>query len=287
MFYLYYSILERNTPSEYNRAERIKTKDFRDMKNADPVLSVVKTMKLLETLSKQDEVGVTELSEAVDGNKSTVYRFLNTLSGLGYVRQNKKNEKYSLTLKLFQLGVQALNRLDLHKAAQPIMEELAEYSNETIHLASMEENHIFYLDKIESPLALRVAMGSAQGRFAQPYCTAVGKTILSWLSDQKKDEMLKDTNWVGRTSTTITSRDDLDNELEQIHKQGFAYDMEENEAGVRCVAAPIFDSGDNICGALSISGPSVRMNREKLDNLTKQLISAGKKISEDLGTQKY
>jgi len=257
------------------------------MKNADPVLSVVKTMKLLETLSKQDEVGVTELSEAVDGNKSTVYRFLNTLSGLGYVRQNKKNEKYSLTLKLFQLGVQALNRLDLHKAAQPIMEELAEYSNETIHLASMEENHIFYLDKIESPLALRVAMGSAQGRFAQPYCTAVGKTILSWLSDQKKDEMLKDTNWVGRTSTTITSRDDLDNELEQIHKQGFAYDMEENEAGVRCVAAPIFDSGDNICGALSISGPSVRMNREKLDNLTKQLISAGKKISEDLGTQKY
>lgn len=253
------------------------------MKNADPVLSVIKTMKLLETLSEQEEVGVTELSEAVGGNKSTVYRFLNTLNGLGYVSQNKKNEKYSLTLRLFQLGVQALNRLDLHKAAQPIMEELAEYSSETIHLASMEENHIFYLDKIESPLALRVAMGSAQGRFAQPYCTGVGKTILSWLSDDKKDKMLEDTKWQKRTATTITSREDLEKELLLIHKQGFGFDREENEPGVCCVAAPIFDSKGSICGALSISGPSVRMDREKLEDLAKKVISAGKKISSYLG----
>lgn len=253
------------------------------MKNADPVQSVLKTIKLLETLSEQDEVGVTELAEAVDGNKSTVYRFLNTLCGLGYVRQNKKNEKYSLTLRLFQMGVQALNRLDLHKTAQPVMEELAEYSMETIHLASMEENHIFYLDKIESPLALRVAMGSAQGRFAQAYCTGVGKTILSCLSDEKREEMLQGTSWERKTASTITSRNELDKELAQIHKQGFAYDMEENESGVRCVAAPIFDSKGKICGALSISGPSVRMDREKLNDLANKVKSAGEKISSDLG----
>ena len=253
------------------------------MKNPDPVLSVVKTMKLLETLSGKEEVGVTELAEAVEGNKSTVYRFLNTLSGLGYASQNVKNEKYSLTLKLFQVGVQALNRLDLHKAALPVMEELAVSTNETIHLAAMEGDHIFYLDKIESSLTLRVAMGSAQGRFAKAYCTGVGKTILSWQSEAKKEAFLKDTDWKALTDNTITSRKLLEEELVTIHQQGFGLDNEENEPGVRCVAAPLFDRNEEICGAVSISGPSIRMKGEKMEELIRQVVKAGKKISGHLG----
>ncbi len=253
------------------------------MKNPDPVLSVQKTMTLLETLSMQEEVGVTELAEAVGGNKSTVYRFLNTLMGLGYVRQNSKNEKYSLTLKLFQIGVQALNRLDLHKAALPVMEELAEISQETIHLASMEDNRIFYLDKIESPLSLRVAMASAQGRFARPYCTGVGKTILSWLESEKKEAMLREITWESRTESTITNRNDLEKNLDEIRKNGFGFDMEENEQGVRCVAAPIFNRQGDICGAISISGPSVRMSDQRLQELSAATVKAGKEISSVLG----
>jgi IclR family transcriptional regulator, KDG regulon repressor len=253
------------------------------MKNADPVLSVVKTMKLMEILSEQEEVGVTELAEALEGNKSTVYRFLNTLNGLGYVRQNKSTEKYSLTLKLFQIGVQALNRMDLHKAARPVMEELAEYSNETVHLASMEENHVFYLDKIESQLSLRVAMGSAQGRFAQVHCTGVGKTILSWLPEEKKEAMLKETDWKAMTEHTIVSREDLEKELRIIHDQGFGYDMEENESGVCCIAAPIFNNKDEIKGAISVSGPSIRMTAGTMKDLTRKVVEASQKISAGLG----
>ncbi len=253
------------------------------MKSPDPVQSVQKTMILLETLSIQEEVGVRELAEAVEGNKSTVYRFLNTLMMQGYVRQNRKTEKYSLTLKLFQVGVQALNRLDLHKAALPYMEELAEYSQETIHLASMEDNRIFYLDKIESPLALRVAMASAQGRFIRPNCTGVGKAILSWLNPEEQSAMLKDVEWNSRTETTITDRETLAGELEKIRQRGYSLDMEENEQGVRCVAAPIFNGKKEICGAISISGPSVRMDDERLKELSEAVVKAGGDISSVLG----
>ena len=253
------------------------------MKSPDPVQSVQKTMILLETLSTQEEVGVRELAEAVKGNKSTVYRFLNTLMMLGYVRQDRKTEKYSLTLKLFQVGVQALNRLDIHKAALPVMEELAEYSQETIHLASMEENRIFYLDKIESPLALRVAMASAQGRFIRPNCTGVGKAILSRLSPEAQTAMLENVEWTSRTETTITDRDHLLEELEKIRQQGFSLDMEENEQGVRCVAAPIFNGKKEVCGAISISGPSVRMNEKRLEELSEIIVKAGSDISSVLG----
>lgn len=255
------------------------------MKNADPVLSVIKTMKLLETLSREEEVGVTDLAEAVEGNKSTVYRFLNTLSSLGYVRQNRENEKYSLTLKLFQIGVQALNRMDLHKAARPLMEELADFSRETIHLASMEEDHIFYLDKIESPLTLRVAMGSAQGRFAQPHCTGVGKTILAWLSEEKKEAMLRAVRWEALTAHTLTDRESLERELKEIRERGFGCDREENEPGVHCVAAPVFDGGGEICGAVSVSGPSIRMTGETMDELSRKVRESGDAISAALGAR--
>lgn len=252
-------------------------------KNADPVLSVIKTMKLLETLSAEEEVGVTELAEAVEGNKSTVYRFLNTLASLGFVRQNSINEKYSLTLKLFQVGVQALNRLDIHKASLPVMEELAEYSKETIHLASMENNQVFYLDKIESQLALRVAMGSAQGRFAPAVCTGVGKVILANLPEDKKEEMLKAADWTPRTEHSIRTPDELEERLNEIRDRGFGYDMEENEPGVRCIAAPIFDNKGMVCGAISISGPSIRMTKDKLKKLAVKIREGSEKISRDLG----
>jgi IclR family KDG regulon transcriptional repressor len=253
------------------------------MKTVDPVLSVLKTIKLLETLSEQEEVGVTELAEAVDGNKSTVYRFLNTLASLGYVRQNKTNEKYTLTLKLFQVGVQVLNRLDIHKASLAVMEELAEYSKETIHLASMENHQVFYLDKIESPLALRVAMGSAQGRFAPAVCTGVGKVILAYLSSDEKEEMLKHADWTPRTENSVKDAADLEQRLLEIRKCGWGFDMEENEQGVRCVAAPIFDNRGIVCGAVSISGPSVRMTKEKLKKLAVKVKEGAGRISDDLG----
>lgn len=253
------------------------------MKNADPVLSVLKTMKLLETLSTEEEVGVTELALAVDGNKSTVYRFLNTLTSLGYVRQNRINEKYSLTLKMFQTGVQALNRLDIHKAALPVMEELAEYSKETIHLASMENNQVFYLDKIESQLALRVAMGSAQGRFAPAVYTAVGKVILANLPEDKKNQMLEAADWSPPTEHSVKTRKELEERLREIRKNGWGFDMEENEPGVRCIAAPIYDNKGQVCGAISISGPSIRMTKEKLKKLSVIIKEGSKKISRDLG----
>lgn len=255
------------------------------MKKNEQVISVVKTMALLETLSKTEELGVTEISRIVGSSKSTVYRFLNTLVQLGYVRQNTETEKYSLTLRTFQVGVHALNRLDLYKAALPFMKDLAVKTEETIHLASIENGRVFYVDKIESTQALKVAMSSAQGRFVSSIHSAVGKAILSWQGADEQEKIIDNADWNPATPHSVRTKEDLYNDINQSRSNGYSLDWEENEKGVRCIAAPIFDDRNIVCAALSISGPSIRMSKKHvIDELAPLVMHAATEISRSLGS---
>ena len=137
----------------------------------EPALAkaVVKTMKILECLSHERSFGITELAARVSANgnclrmnKSTVYRFLTSLKELGFVRQDPETEKYSLTLKLFEIGMSVLDRLELWREAEPIIKEVARITGETVHLATLDESSLVYLGKIESARTLRVSMMSTR-----------------------------------------------------------------------------------------------------------------------------
>ncbi len=249
----------------------------------EPVKAVNKTIGLLEALAQQEELGVTELAGRAGMHKSTAYRFLNTLKELGYVRQNASNDRYSLTLKLFALGSCVLGRMELWKQAHPIMEQLAEQTRETVHLAVLDDGRPVYLGKFESTQALRVSMSSRIGQSAPIYCTGVGKLLLAHASAEEVERILDREQLRRFTAHTITDRVLLARELDNIRQQGFAFDDEEHEVGVRCVAAPVHNSQGATVAALSISMPSVRLPNSEIPRYRELVTKAAEEISQRIG----
>ncbi len=248
----------------------------------DVVQSVDRAFDILEALM-DGEIGLTDLSKKVNLNKSTVHRLLNTLIFRGYVSQNPTNNKYKLTLKFLEVGNKILNTVDIIGIARPYIKRLSEKTNEVVHLVSIERDEIVYIDKIESNNTIR--MHSFIGKRIPIYCTAVGKVYMSCL-DSNEFSSLWDTfehKIVKLTNNTIISKNDMLDELNIIRTNGFAIDNEENEEGVICVAAPIFNYDKSFKYAISISIPKMRIDEDKIMFLGELVEETAIGISKDLG----
>ena len=247
------------------------------------VQAVSNAFKILEILSNSPKCGVSELARTLGCQKGTVFRLLNTLRNEGYITQDAESEKYSLTLKLFKLGSNVVNNLDLNKASLPVITRLSKLTSETVHICVLENDQLVYLQKIESTHALKVAMMSRVGQSVPLYCTGVGKVLLSHQSIEKIQQYLQNTNFERFTEHTIVEPHDLTIELEKIRTSGIAYDNEEHVLGVRCVAAPIFNQTGNVIAAISIAGPTVRIVNEKLKLIRELVMNAASEISAQMG----
>lgn len=251
----------------------------------DVVSSVLKVFGIVEALSEQKEIGVTELAQRLMMSKSTIYRFLQTMKGLGIVDQEGETDKYRLTLKLFELSARALEYVDLIDLANREMEAISKETGETLHLGTLDGNEIVYLHKIDSTYNLR--MYSRVGRRNPSYSTAIGKVLLSTLSDEKVEELLKNVEFIPHTSNTLKNVNELVQELSAVRQQYYAEDKEEQEVGLRCIAAPIYDRFGCTIAAISISIPSVRFEQERFPHLVALLHRAAKNVSQKLGYDAY
>lgn len=125
-------------------------------KQPESVSSVLKTFGILQALSTQKDIGISELAQRLMMSKSTVYRFLQTMKTLGYVSQEGESENYSLTLKLFELGASALEYVDLVDLADIEMRRISDLTNEALHLGALDGDGIIYIHKIDSKYNLRM-----------------------------------------------------------------------------------------------------------------------------------
>jgi len=252
-----------------------------NMAQDNTVQSVKRAMAILEELATQKEgLGVTELARRINLHKSTVHRMLNTLLDMGYVEQNASSEKYRLGMKLLFLGGAILERMDIRHEAQDLIQELSERVNETVHLVVPDGYAAVYIDKIDSNKTIR--MYSQIGRLAPLHASAVGKAILAFSDDKFIKEVLK-RDLVKFTANTITEPGKLLEHLKKIREQGFSLDDEENEEGIRCIGAPIFDYRGKVIGAISVSGPTVTVTQEKINSIAESVMECAKKISHRMG----
>ncbi|MFD0967006.1 DNA-binding transcriptional regulator KdgR [Seminibacterium arietis] len=249
------------------------------------VSSVLKVFSILEMLSEQKSIGITELSQRIMMSKSTTYRFLQTMKTLGFVFQEGETDKYGLTLKLFEIGAKPLEYLDLISIANKEMLFIAEQTGEAVHLGTLEDNEIIYLHKIDSSYALR--MYSRIGRRNPLYSTAIGKVLLSSYNNDEIRTMLENVTFVRHTDKTLENIDLLECEIEKVRQQHYAEDNEEQEAGLRCIATPIYDRFGQIIAGISISLPTIRFKEENLPHLVKLLQHSSQRISQQLGYYHY
>jgi IclR family KDG regulon transcriptional repressor len=246
------------------------------------VQSVDRTLTILEVLSDyNDGLGITEISSLVNLHKSTVHRLLSTLIYKGYVVQDEESSKYKITFKLFELGSKKVHKLDLLKISRPYTKMLMESVNEVVHLIIREETDIVYIDKVEANNT--ISMASRIGKRNPMYCTATGKAILAFLPEEEIREVWNNSKVVKLTENTNTDFILFKKELQTIKNNGYAIDNEENEIGVKCVGAPIFNMSGEVVAAISVTGPVTRITDDKIDFISKEVIKITNLISKEMG----
>ncbi|MBU5294131.1 IclR family transcriptional regulator [Anaerosalibacter bizertensis] len=246
------------------------------------VQSVDRTLSILELLADYDDgLRIMEISDKVGLHKSTVHRLLSTLAYKGYVVQDLDTNKYKLTLKLFELGSKRIKDIDILSASKPYTKALMEKINEIVHLVIQDGNEIVYIDKVEADNTIRMA--SNIGKRSPMYSTSVGKAMLAFMEEDEVEEIWNNSEIEKFTEYTITDLDDLKDKLKEIRERGYSVDDQENELGVRCIGAPVFNRFGKVEGAISISGPTIRVTEEKVEEIAREVIKYANMISNELG----
>jgi DNA-binding IclR family transcriptional regulator len=184
---------------------------------------------------------------------------VSTLAYYRYVRRDKKTNQYQLGLTCLELAQAYLTSDDVRRVALPELESLRDDTKETVHLAVLDKMEIVYLEKLPGLHAIGM-MSSRVGGRAPAFCTGVGKILLAYQNQDHVRDYYHTQGQTPFTKATITDLDRLMNELSDVRQQGFAFDRGEHESEVRCVAAPIFDHNGQVEAAISISGPSIRLD---------------------------
>jgi IclR family KDG regulon transcriptional repressor len=258
----------------------------RPSKPSNLVQTIERASSILDILGQSAHgISIRELSDKIGLPKGTTHRLLSSLSYFGYVRQDSKTRNYLLGLKLVELGQLLLGQLDLRKEAEPFLRDLAERTVETVHLVFLDRNEIVYIDKVETdqnPSGLKMA--SRVGLRNPAHSSAVGKVLLSHLSEEELKSFINEKGLPKRTDNTIVDPAQLKEHLKSVRAQGYAVDDEENEKGIRCVAAPIYNEVGRPVAAMSISGPAFRITKKLIqESLKKEVMETALKISQRLG----
>jgi len=230
------------------------------------------------------ELSVSEIGAKTGLHRSTAHRILMALEYNDLIKQNPDTGKYHLGIKLFKLGHQAVSQLNLREICRPFLMRLMNETQETVHLAVLDDDQVLYLDKVEGPHALR--MPSRVGRHIPTYCTSLGKAMLSCLDDQEVKNIFRSRVLRPYTVNTVKTLDRLLTELRVIHRRGYSVDNEEIEIGLRCVGAPIKDHTGAMVGAISTAAPSARLAAQKIPGIGKLVMAVAAEISDQLGYEK-
>jgi DNA-binding IclR family transcriptional regulator len=221
-----------------------------------------------------------ECSASLGYSKPTVHRILRTLASRGFLRVDRERGLYTLGVANLRLGMTFLEQLDLRNEALPILRELGERTGETVHLGVLDGSDVVYIEKVESTHAVR--MFSQIGRTTPAYSTGVGKAILAQLPPEEVAQVLPE-RLEARTSATITDRAALLGHLVEVRRRGYSTDEVENEEGIRCVGAPVFDHTGIVCAGISVAGPATRVTSERTPELGRLVQTAALSISRRIG----
>jgi len=221
---------------------------------------VGKALDILEVLKRHPKpLSLNDVTQLVHGAKTSVFRILRTLEIAGYIERDAAG-RYLLSAEVRALlPGPFLNRLI--RFTHPKLKELNRAFHETVSLAVLFDNHIEVEDVVESPHVMR--MSNTVGRILPPHASSLGKSILAFQTEERRDKLLLAYGLHRFTPHTITDQRDLRREFEQIAERGYATDMEESTPDGCCIGAPILGEDGHAIASISISFPKSRMGDEK------------------------
>ena len=255
-----------------------------DDRPIDGTKTLDRALTLLLEVARADARGLTlsECASVLGYSKATAHRMLRTLARHEFLRHDEELGTFTLGITNLRLGTEFLEHLDLRREALPALRDLAESTGETVHLGRVSGCDVVYIEKVESSQAVR--MFSRVGDTMPAYSTGVGKAILAFLSEDELERHLPPI-LAPRTSGTFTDPAALRAELNRTRRRGFSIDNIENEEGIRCTGAPVFDHTGRVQASISVAGPAVRMTLDRLGQIGPIVRRKADEISHAVGYQ--
>ena len=240
-----------------------------------------KFMAVLQLIADQDApLTIAQLSALSGYPRPTVYRILAALTAEGMVVENPRTRHFELGPRLINLASKSWSRSDVRTAAIDALQQLRDTTRETVHLAVPSDNGMVYIEKLESPQAVR--MTSRVGTRVTLYSSSVGKAYLAALDEATRNRLLRSIRMQKFTEHTITDLEVLRAELAVAQQRGYTEDREENEAQIFCVGAPIFGAEGTPVACISVSIPLFRKPAQLQQALIDPLLSTCKLITQKL-----
>ncbi len=226
--------------------------------NVGKVQALDRGLNLMRVLSREAASTLTELALQVGMPPSTAHRVLATLQAQGFVELDQSTQEWSIGIEAFRVGNAYLGRTNLVEVARATMREMTEQTGETANLAVANHGDVVFISQVESQHPIRAFFQPGTRGFM--HASGIGKVLLASLDRSEVEKILQKNGCPRFTDKTITSPSDLFADLDNSRDRGWSYDDEESHAGMRCVAAPIFNSYGEVVAGVSISGPSARLS---------------------------
>lgn len=240
-------------------------------------------LQILDLLSKKEHMGVAEIGKAMNLGKASVFRMLYTLEKAGFV-QKSEDAKYSLGIKFALYGSLVVDRQSIVQVAGSFLEHLRDTFNETAYLSMLTSSgNMVFISRQYSGSSLQ--MYARMGEERDAYCTASGKAMLAYIDPERSEKFARGYKYTAFTGNTLTCAEDLMHELAEVRANGYAVDREENEIGLVCYSAPLFDHRGNCVAAMSLSGPTTRMYARRAEFI-EGVLQASRAVSNRLGYQR-
>lgn len=244
-------------------------------KARNPIKGTERTIQIVEALKSMEGARVTEIADRVGLSKGTVHDYLSTLREQNYVV--KEGHEYHVGLGFFEIGEYARNRIQIYHAAKPEVKKLAEETGELANLLYEEHGFGVYLYRARGENAVTLDTHTGKRRYL--HNTALGKAILAHKPKEQVEEILDQHGMPQATRHTITDREELYTELDQVRDRGYAFCNQERVEGLHCVAAPLQSQNGTVLGAISVAGPSTRIQGERLkEELPQKVLQAANVI---------
>ena len=241
--------------------------------------TVGKALEVLELVAGQGRpVRFNDLLPLAPYPKTTLYRLLQTLVSQEMLSFDDRVQTYQPGIRLVRLAHAAWRQSSLAPVARDAIDRLSAQVGETIHLAQLQQGQVLYVDKRNA--AQPVEMFSQAGKVGPGYCTGVGKAMIAHLDDEARERAIALQSFYRHTPATLTTPQALRDDLARVRAEGVAFDREEHEPGIICIAAPILGGSGRVIGALSITTTTAKNRLDDLARFRPALMATAREIAQ-------
>jgi IclR family acetate operon transcriptional repressor len=267
-------------PDDIKRG-RGRPKSWDDKAPQNTIKSLDRALEVLVQLGNMEGGTLSEVAGALEQSPATIYRVLTTFQGRGFVDFDEQTQEWAIGPAAFLTGSTFLRRTPLVERARPIMRELMQATGETANLGIERDGQVLFLGQVETQATIRAFF--PPGTASAMHASGIGKALLCRMDDKHQRQVLAASQLEQFTPHTLTDPEAMIADLHASKARGYAFDGEERNIGMRCIAAPVFNVFGEVVAGISVSGPTARVTDDRIDDLAADVMNAAAKLTRAIG----